>query len=160
MCDNAAYGWLATSMTNIGDALFTVPLGMISDRYGRLKTLYPCTAVMIVVAFASAFATEYWQFLLSRLLVGATTYGIYLPAFILCGEFVGPRYRPLSQTIIWFAFTGVLLVLVLKCHCNAKIVDLVLIATEQYFRTRLNGAFSFSISCLVSEIFRFLKHAN
>ena len=48
----------------------------------------------------------------------------------------------------------------LKCHCNEKIVDLLLIATEQHFRTRLNGAFSFSISCLVSEIFRFLKHAN
>ena len=48
----------------------------------------------------------------------------------------------------------------LKCHCNGKIVDLILIATEQYFRTRLNSAFSFLISCLVSEIFGFLKHAN
>ena len=48
----------------------------------------------------------------------------------------------------------------LRCHCNGKIVDLVVIATEQHFRTRLNGAFSFSISCLVSEIFRVLKHAN
>ena len=34
------------------------------------------------------------------------------------------------------------------------------IATEQHFCARLNGAFCFSISCLVSEIFRFLKHAN
>ena len=48
----------------------------------------------------------------------------------------------------------------LRCHCNGKIVDLVVIATEQHFRTRLNGAFSFSISFLVSEIFRVLKHAN
>ena len=48
----------------------------------------------------------------------------------------------------------------LKNHCNGKIVDLIVIATEQHLRTRLNGAFSFSISCLVSEIFRFSKHAN
>ena len=48
----------------------------------------------------------------------------------------------------------------LKCHCNGKIVDLILIATEQHFPTKFNGTFSFSISCLVSEIFRFLKHAN
>ena len=48
----------------------------------------------------------------------------------------------------------------LKCHCNGKIVDLILIATEQHFLTRLNSAFSFLISCLVSEIFGFLKHAN
>ena len=49
---------------------------------------------------------------------------------------------------------------VFKCHCNGKIIDLILIATEQHFRTKLNGAFSFSISCLVSEIFSFLEHAN
>ena len=48
----------------------------------------------------------------------------------------------------------------IKCHCNGKTVDLILIATEQHFRTKLNGAFSFLISCLVSEIFRFVKHAN
>ena len=28
----------------------------------------------------------------------------------------------------------------LKCHCSEKIVDLVLIATAQHFRTRFNGA--------------------
>ena len=48
----------------------------------------------------------------------------------------------------------------LRCHCNGKIIDLILIATEQHFRTKLNGAFSFLISCLVFEVFRFLKHAN
>ena len=48
----------------------------------------------------------------------------------------------------------------LKCHCIGKIVDLILIATEQHFRTRLNDAFSFAVSCFVSEIVRFLQHAN
>ena len=48
----------------------------------------------------------------------------------------------------------------LKVPLQWKIVDLVLIAAEQHFRSRLNGAFSLSISCLVSEIFMFLKHAN
>ncbi len=55
----------------------------------------------------------YWQFLVSRFFLGSVIYGIYLPMFIMSGEFVGPRYRPLSQTILWFAFTAVLLVLAL-----------------------------------------------
>ena len=56
-----------------------------------------------------------------------------------------------------FSFTQVL-----KCHCNEKIADLVLVVTdlEQHFQISLNGVFSFLISCFVSEIFRFLKHVN
>ena len=113
MCDDAVYGWLATSMLHVGQAIFVIPLATISDRYGRLKSLYPTVLIIITVGFASAFATKYWQFLVSRFVVGAMIYGIYLPLFIMSGEFVGPRYRPLSQTVIWFAFTVVLLVLAL-----------------------------------------------
>ncbi len=113
MCDDAVYGWLATSMIYVGKAVFAIPLATISDRYGRLKSLYPSVLIIITVGFASAFATKYWQFLVSRFVVGAMIYGIYLPLFIMSGEFVGPRYRPLSQTVIWFAFTAVLLVLAL-----------------------------------------------
>ena len=48
----------------------------------------------------------------------------------------------------------------LKCHCNEKTVNPIVIVKEQHLQTRLNGVFSFSIPCFVSEIFRFLKHAN
>ena len=47
-----------------------------------------------------------------------------------------------------------------KCHCNEKIVNPILIVKKQHLQMRLNGVFSFSIPCFVSEIFRFLKHAN
>ena len=45
----------------------------------------------------------------------------------------------------------------LKCHCNKKIFDPILNATEQHFHTSLNGVFSFSISCFVLEILRFFE---
>ena len=48
----------------------------------------------------------------------------------------------------------------LKCHCNEKIFNPILIVKEQHLRMRLNGVFSFSIPCFVSEIFRFLRNAN
>ena len=113
MCDDAVYGWLATSMVYIGITVGTIPLGMISDRYGRLMVLYPSILIIIIVGFASAFATKYWQFLVSRFVVGAMVYGVLLPVFVLSGEFVAPRYRPLSQNVMWFAFTADLMVLAL-----------------------------------------------
>ena len=116
VCDDAVYGWLSKSMVYIGKAIVTIPLGMVSDRYGRLITLYPSVLIIIIVGFASAFATKFWQFLLSRFFVGAVLYGVYLPIFILSGEFVGPRYRPLTQTVMWFAFSAVLLCMTLMAY--------------------------------------------
>ena len=116
MCDKAFQGWLAKAMVYIGKATATIPLGMISDRYGRLKTIYPSIVIIITVGFASSFATKFWQVLVSRFLVGCVAYSAYMPIFILSGEFVGPRYRPLSQTIIWFASTAVLMVLALIAY--------------------------------------------
>ena len=103
-------------MIYIGSATAAIPLGMISDRYGRLKTLYPSILTIIIVGFASAFATEYWQFLVSRFLLGSVVHSVLLPIFVLSGEFVGPQYRPLSQNVMWFAFATVLLVLALMAY--------------------------------------------
>lgn len=116
MCDDAVYGWLAKSMMYFGMTVASLPLGVISDRFGRLVTIYPSLLFIIIVGFASAFATKYWQFLVSRFFVGAVIYGISLPVFVMSGEFVGPRYRPLSQMIMWLAFTFVLLVLALMAY--------------------------------------------
>ena len=43
----------------------------------------------------------------------------------------------------------------LECHCTP-----ILATVEEYFQKSLIDVFSFSISCFVSEIFRFLKHAK
>ena len=116
MCDKAFQGWLAKAMVYLGQVLVTIPLGMISDRYGRLKMLYPSIVIITTVGFASAFATELWQLMVSRLFLGSVIYGVYMPIFILSGEFVGPRYRPLSQTVMWFAFSAALLLLALMAY--------------------------------------------
>ena len=50
--------------------------------------------------------------------------------------------------------------MILKSHCHGKIANPILIVKEQHLQIRLNGVFGFSISCSVSEIFGFLKHAN
>ena len=103
-------------MTYIGMSCFTIPLGILADRYGRLAPLFPSITIVIVVGFASSFATQYWQLLLSRFVVGSFLYGVLFPIFILSGEFVGPHYRPLSQTIMWFAFSTTLLVLAVMAY--------------------------------------------
>ena len=105
MCDYATYGSLAVSIGPISEAIFTIPLGILSDRYGRLWTLYPSLLIMTTVGFLSSFATKYWQFLVARIFSGSTMFGVIFAITILSGEFVGPHHRPLSQTIVWMAST-------------------------------------------------------
>ena len=46
---------------------------------------------------------------------------------------------------------------IIKVPLRRKIIDLIWNASEQHFQTSLNGVFSFLISFLVLEIFRFFK---
>ena len=78
---------------------------------------------------------------------------IYLVTENLAGGQLAPGPQPIKAT-------NLRIFLKLRCHCNEKIVNPILIVKEQHLQIRLNSVFSFSISCFVSEIFRFLKHAN
>ena len=103
-------------MGYIGLAIFTIPLGALSDRFGRLSTLYPSYLLMIAAGLGSAFATDYWQFLVSRLLSNGMVNGVTNPISVLSAEFVGSRWRPLSQNAMWIAFTVELLILTLIAY--------------------------------------------
>lgn len=116
MCDYAFYGSLAVSIDSIGQAVFIIPIGMLSDHYGRRWIPYISLFIIITVAFASAFSTKYWHFLISRLISCGVTAGVISTISTLSGELVGPRWRPLSQNLIWIAFTFHLLVLTLMAY--------------------------------------------
>ena len=67
---------------------------------------------------------------------------------------------PSAQLRLLLHYVVHLFGMILKSHCHGKIANPILIVKEQHLQIRLNGVFSFSISCFVSEIFGFLKYAN
>ncbi len=74
-------------------------------RYGRKPVLFPSVAVIIISGFVSGFVQNFWLFFLLRCVIGFAQGGVALTIFVLASELVGPRYRALSGTLIWFAFT-------------------------------------------------------
>ena len=111
MCKNSFYGWLAKSMQFFSSTVCSIPVGIISDRYGRLWTLYPSVLGMCAVGFASAFATQYWQFLITRFVVGICLNGCIVSVLVLSSEYVGPRYRSHSLFMLWNIWAVVYLIL-------------------------------------------------
>eukprot|EP00795_Rhopilema_esculentum_P015781 gene15781-7079_t len=77
----------------------------LSDRFGRKKVLFPSVAGILVSGFISAFVQHFWLFFALRLVIGIFLAGISLSIFIVATELVGPNYRALSGSLIWFSFT-------------------------------------------------------
>jgi len=77
----------------------------VSDRFGRKIVLFSSVAGIILSGFISAFVQTFWLFFLLRLVIGIALGGLSLSIYILATELVGPKFRALSGTIIWFAFT-------------------------------------------------------
>ena len=67
--------------------------------------LFPSAAGILVSGFISAFVQHFWLFFALRLVIGIFLAGISLSIFIVATELVGPNYRALSGSLIWFSFT-------------------------------------------------------
>jgi len=98
---------LLSSVSLLVGAVFTIPVGLLVDRFKRIPMLAVSIALWSVASIASAFASNYSSLLLTRLLLGAVTAtagpaiasltGDYFPsrergrvyAYILGGEIAG-----------------------------------------------------------------------
>jgi MFS family permease len=103
---NTKIGLLSSAALLVG-AVFTIPVGLLVDRFKRLPVLSISIVLWSIASLASAFATSYSNLLLTRLLLGAVTAtagpaiasltGDYFPArergrvyaYILGGEIAG-----------------------------------------------------------------------
>ena len=82
-----------------------IVLGIVSDRYGRRKVLFPSLFFVVVMSFAMAFAEleEYWIVAACRVVVGFFEAGCFISMFVLATELVGPGKRALAAagTLVW-----------------------------------------------------------
>jgi predicted MFS family arabinose efflux permease len=58
------------SIVNITVALFTLPLSLLADRWGRVKSMFLMAVVWSLATIACAFAGSYTQLLGARAIVG------------------------------------------------------------------------------------------
>lgn len=52
-------------------------------RYGRKPTFFISLVIQVVFGTAAAFAPEFWTFTFARLVVGMTTSGVFLVAYVI-----------------------------------------------------------------------------
>ncbi|CAG9824175.1 unnamed protein product [Phaedon cochleariae] len=104
-CTRAYLIATSNSLFMVGVMIGSIGFGEMSDRYGRKKTFFISLVTQVVVGVIAAIAPEFWTFTIARIIVGATTSGVFLVAYVIGLEMVGPSKRSIAGTICHMFFS-------------------------------------------------------
>ncbi|PNF24518.1 Organic cation transporter protein [Cryptotermes secundus] len=105
VCDDAHFRVMADSLFMVGALLGSIIFGDMSDRFGRRPIFFLSLVLQVVFGLLAAAATEYYTFMLCRLVIGSTTSGVFLVAYVIAMEMVGPTKRLYAGVVCQFFFT-------------------------------------------------------
>ncbi|KAK9878401.1 hypothetical protein WA026_021708 [Henosepilachna vigintioctopunctata] len=89
----------------VGVMLGSIIFGDLSDRYGRKIIFFISLILQVTCGTLASFAPEFWTFSFLRLIVGATTSGVFLVAYVIALEMVSPSKRPVAGTVCQMFFS-------------------------------------------------------
>ncbi|KAL0280892.1 UNVERIFIED_CONTAM: hypothetical protein PYX00_002054 [Menopon gallinae] len=111
ICDNAWLRATADALFMTGVLIGSYVFGDLSDRFGRRPTFFISLVIQLIGGLLAAIAPEYITFVLARILIGASTSGVFLVAYVIAMEMVGPGKRLFAGTIVHMFFSiGFLLI--------------------------------------------------
>lgn len=100
--------WLrATSdaLFMVGVMLGSIVFGDLSDRYGRKPIFFASLVIQVIFGITAGIAPEYITYTISRIIVGATTSGVFLVAYVIAMEMVGPEDRTFAGVVCMMFFS-------------------------------------------------------
>ncbi|CAD7084046.1 unnamed protein product [Hermetia illucens] len=102
------WSWLkATSdaLFMVGVLLGSIIFGQLSDKFGRKPIFFASLVIQLVFGITAAISPEYITYTLSRIIVGATTSGVFLIAYVIGMEMVVPSYRLITGVVSLLFFS-------------------------------------------------------
>ncbi|XP_067929113.1 organic cation transporter protein-like [Watersipora subatra] len=93
VCDKKLLATLSSTMYMFGNLLGSVVCGILSDWLGRRKTLLIGLVGQLLSGIVMTFAPEFYTFTIFRFFMGVFNLLVFLAAFVLGMELIGPQYR-------------------------------------------------------------------
>ncbi|XP_015589763.1 organic cation transporter protein isoform X2 [Cephus cinctus] len=93
VCDDAWLRATGDSLFMVGVMLGSMIFGGLSDRFGRRPIFFLSLVIQLVGGILVAVAPEFISYIIFRLIVGSTTSGVFLVAYVIALEMVGPKKR-------------------------------------------------------------------
>ncbi|OAD53882.1 Organic cation transporter protein [Eufriesea mexicana] len=93
VCDKAWLKATGDSLFMVGVMLGSMIFGGLSDKFGRRPIFFLSLVIQLVGGILVAVSPEFISYVILRLIVGSTTSGVFLVAYVIALEMVGPRKR-------------------------------------------------------------------
>ncbi|XP_068085491.1 organic cation transporter protein isoform X2 [Anabrus simplex] len=106
VCEDAWLRATADALFMFGVLLGSIIFGDLSDRFGRRPIFFISLVSQLVSGLTAAVLPNYVSFMLARMVIGATTSGVFLVAYVIAMELVGPSKRLFAGVVCQFFFTA------------------------------------------------------
>ncbi|GFN90126.1 organic cation transporter protein [Plakobranchus ocellatus] len=131
VCDDLALKSHANSIYMAGLLVGSIFFGILSDRKGRKPAVIVALAVQCASAISTAFAREWWLFVLLRFFTATGNMGLFMCTFVLGMELVGRTWRTFAGVAIQLFWGAGMFVLTAVAYGLRDWMDLQL-ATSVY----------------------------
>ncbi|XP_052123042.1 organic cation transporter protein isoform X2 [Frankliniella occidentalis] len=105
VCNNAWLRATADALFMVGVLLGSIIFGDLSDRFGRRPIFFASLVLQLIGGILAAIAPEYITFVLARMVVGATSSGVFLVAYVIALEMVGSKKRLIAGVVCQMFFS-------------------------------------------------------
>ncbi|XP_065336997.1 organic cation transporter protein-like isoform X1 [Cloeon dipterum] len=105
VCDKAWIRSGADTIFMLGVLIGSILFGYLSDRYGRRPIFFFSLVLQVSSGILAGLAPEYFSFVFARMTIGATTSGVFLVAYVIGMEMVGPSKRFYAGVVVQYFFT-------------------------------------------------------
>lgn len=83
MCDRAWLRAFGDTLFMVGVMIGSILFGGLSDKFGRKPIFFLSLVIQLVGGIFVAIAPEYISYVIFRLIVGSTTSGVFLVAYVI-----------------------------------------------------------------------------
>lgn len=105
VCTNSWLRATSDSLFMVGVMLGSIIFGDLSDRLGRKPIFFASLVIQVVFGILAGIAPEYLTYTISRIIIGATTSGVFLVAYVIAMEMVGAKDRLFAGVIVMMFFS-------------------------------------------------------
>uniref|UniRef100_A0A182T0M2 Major facilitator superfamily (MFS) profile domain-containing protein n=1 Tax=Anopheles maculatus TaxID=74869 RepID=A0A182T0M2_9DIPT len=105
VCDRSWLRASADSLFMVGVMLGSIGFGYLSDKYGRKPIFFASLVLQVIFGVLAGIAPEFFTYTLARMVVGATTSGVFLVAYVIAMEMVGPSDRLYAGVVCMMFFS-------------------------------------------------------
>lgn len=105
ICGRAWLRATADAFFMLGVLLGSIIFGQMSDSYGRKPIFFASLVLQVIFGVIAGVAPDYITFTAARMVVGATTSGVFLVSYVLAMEMVGPSYRLFTGVAVMMFFS-------------------------------------------------------